>query len=50
MIQTIINLLGITDERYIHYAYECAVILVPLCVVLVWDMLWSIFKNFTRFK
>ena len=50
MVQFIIDLLGITDERYIQYAYYGAVLMLALCTVLVWDGICCIIRSFTRFK
>lgn len=50
MIQYIINLLGITDERYIQFAYYTAVIMLPFISLLVWDGICCLFRSFTRFK
>lgn len=35
------------DQTYIYYI--CAVV-IPLCIVLVWDAICCIFRAFTRFK
>lgn len=36
-----------SEQQYIYYI--CAV-LIPLCVVLVWDAICCIFRAFTKFK
>lgn len=35
------------DQQYIYYI--CAIV-IPLCIVLVWDAICCIFRSFTRFK
>ena len=35
------------DQTYIYYI--CA-IMIPLCTILVWDGICSIFRSFTRWK
>lgn len=50
MVQFIIDLLGIEDERFIQFAYYGALIMLPFCAMLVWDGICCIFRSFTRFK
>lgn len=35
------------DQQIIYYI--CAIV-IPLCIVLVWDAICCIFRSFTRFK
>lgn len=50
MVQWIVELFGINDPQYIHYAYYGALIMIPFCCLLAWDGICCIFRSFTRFR
>lgn len=50
IIRDIIDHVWVTGDPDQQYIYYIASVLIPLCVVLVWDAICCIFRSFTRFK